>query len=64
MRIVIDPGLCTGHGRCYDVAAPLVESDDEGRGVVVADVVPTKLENHARAAERNCPERAVMLVGD
>ena len=62
MRIRIDPDLCSGHGRCYAVAADLVAPDDEGRGVVLAEVVTPELEAHARAAAANCPERAVQLT--
>ena len=59
---MIDPDLCTGHGRCYAVAPDLVDADDEGRGVVTREVVPPELEAQARKAVTNCPERAVKLL--
>ncbi|MFC4694533.1 ferredoxin [Geodermatophilus arenarius] len=30
VRISIDPSLCQGHGRCYDLAPDLFSADDEG----------------------------------
>jgi ferredoxin len=61
MRIEIDSETCTGHGRCYTLAPDLVEPDDEGRGVVIQEVVPSHLEPQAHSAAANCPERAVTL---
>jgi ferredoxin len=61
MRITIDEVACTGHGRCYVLAPDLCEPDDRGRGVVVRADVPPELEEQARAATANCPERAVSL---
>ncbi len=61
MKLLIDSEICTGHGRCYVPAPELFESDDEGRGVVLQDVVAPELEELARSAEASCPERAVRL---
>ncbi|HEY1737311.1 MAG TPA: ferredoxin [Acidimicrobiia bacterium] len=61
MRITIDADICTGHGRCYVLAPDLCEPDDRGRGVVSRADVPPALEDQARAATANCPERAVSL---
>jgi ferredoxin len=62
MRIRIDTELCTGHGRCYDVAPELFIDDDEGYGQVIGDgeVAPEDVEA-ARKAVAACPERAVIL---
>lgn len=62
MRVSIDPDRCTGHGRCYGVAPDVFDPDDEGRGVVVAAHIPSSLEDQARLAEANCPERAIRLT--
>ena len=34
MRITLDRTRCTGHGRCYVVAAAVFDADDDGYGVV------------------------------
>lgn len=61
MKIAIDAELCQGHGRCYELAPELVEDDERSRGVVTTPDVPPELEDKARAAQRACPERAVIL---
>jgi ferredoxin len=63
MRIAIDHETCTGHGRCYALSPELFESDDDGYGqVTTADgTVPEGLEEAARRAANNCPERAISL---
>jgi ferredoxin len=61
MRLRIDEDACTGHGRCYSLAPDLFDSDDFGHGVVTGDEVPAELEDQARSAVANCPERAITL---
>jgi len=63
MRVEIDVDACTGHGRCYMVAPSVFAADDSGFGVVVVGdrLGPDELAE-ARAAEANCPERAVRLT--
>ena len=61
MRLRIDEDACTGHGRCYSLAPDLFDSDDFGHGVVIGDEVPAGLEDQARSAVANCPERAITL---
>ena len=63
MRSAVDAELCTGHGRCYTVAPAVFTADDDGyctqRGTEFD--VPEALEQPARAAALNCPERAIHL---
>ncbi len=63
MKLQIDPAVCQGHGRCYDLAPDLFGDDDEGFGQVlgVGIVTPDK-EQEARLAVANCPERAIALA--
>ena len=63
MKVQIDPGLCQGHGRCYDLAPGLFSDDDEGFGRVLGDgTVPSGLEHDARLSVLSCPEHAIELV--
>ena len=63
MKVQIDPGLCQGHGRCYDLAPRLFGDDDEGYGQVLGDgTVPPEAERDARLAALNCPEHAIELA--
>ena len=62
MKLQIDPALCQGHGRCYDLAPDLFGDDDEGFGQVLGDgIVPAEKEHEARLAVANCPEHAISL---
>lgn len=62
MKVVIDFGRCTGHGRCYDVALELFTDDERGYGQVVGDGTVTDAErDQAERAVLACPERAVRL---
>jgi ferredoxin len=59
----IDPGLCQGHGRCYDLAPALFGEDEEGYGRVLGDgTVPPQMHVDACRAALNCPERAIELT--
>ena len=63
VKVQINPDLCQGHGRCYDLAPGLFGDDDEGYGQVLGDgAVPPGKEQDARLAVLNCPEHAVELV--
>jgi AcrR family transcriptional regulator/ferredoxin len=63
VKVRINPELCQGHGRCYDLAPALFGEDDEGYGQVLGDgVVPPDRQDQARLAVANCPERAIDLV--
>ena len=60
MKVQINPELCQGHGRCYDLAPGLFGADDEGYGQVLGHgIVPPEAEHDARLAAVNCPERAI-----
>jgi len=63
VKLQIDPAVCQGHGRCYDLAPDLFGDDDEGFGQVLGDgIVPPDKEQEARLAVANCPERAITLA--
>ena len=59
--MIVDRALCTGHGRCYELAPDVFDADEEGYCVIRRAEPPAELEEQARAAERNCPERAISL---
>ncbi|MGR7026800.1 ferredoxin [Geodermatophilus sp. URMC 62] len=63
MRVQIDPSLCQGHGRCYDLAPDLFGADDEGYATLLTTdgQVPPGCEDAAHLAADNCPEAAVLV---
>jgi ferredoxin len=62
MRIEVDPGKCTGHGRCYTLAPEVFDADDDGYCATRALDVPAGLEDKATLGATNCPERAITVV--
>lgn len=65
MRIRVDSGKCQGHNRCFALAAELFDLDEYGYATEANDgKVPTGLEDKARLAVDNCPERAIEIVSD
>jgi ferredoxin len=57
----VDPALCVGHGRCYEIAPAVFGDDDRGHCVVLAAEVAPEHQEAVRKAEANCPERAIAL---
>jgi ferredoxin len=66
MRVQIDPALCQGHGRCYDLAPELFGDDEDGYATLTQQTadgsVPAGREDDARLAADNCPESAIALL--
>ena len=63
MKVQINPGLCQGHGRCYDLVPDLFGADDEGYGQVIDEgIIAPAQEQEARLAAANCPEFAITLL--
>ncbi|MBM7808669.1 ferredoxin [Geodermatophilus bullaregiensis] len=65
MRVQIDPNLCQGHGRCYDLAPDLFGEDGDGYATLTdltaGGRVPPDREDDVRLAADNCPEAAVLV---
>jgi ferredoxin len=67
MRVQIDPALCQGHGRCYDLVPDLFGEDGDGYATLTGRTadgsVPAGREDDAQLAADNCPELAIALSG-
>lgn len=61
MHVSVDADRCEGHARCWGICPEVFDLDDEGHAVVTLADVPEDLEERARDAARNCPERAIEL---
>jgi ferredoxin len=63
VEAAVNEALCTGHGRCYDLGAPVFTADEDGfcteRGTTFA-VVPAH-RAAARAGAASCPQSAITL---
>ena len=65
MRIRVDGAKCQGHNRCIHVADELFDVDDYGYSHERNDgVVTAELEEKARLAVKNCPEKAISIVDE
>jgi ferredoxin len=63
MRVAVDAGICTGHGRCYALAPDVFGPDDFGHCeiLVPGGEVPAELEAQACTGRDNCPELAISI---
>ncbi len=64
MKVLIDPFLCVGHGRCYALGPEVFEEDERGHCLIVSKQVPPELVDQARLGAANCPEHAIRLEED
>lgn len=66
MKLLIDPDVCTGHGRCYSLAPDVLACDDEGYVTPRGEPIEFPAEQHAAAEEivGSCPEQAITLIDD
>lgn len=65
MRIKVDSEKCQGHNRCFAIAGELFDLDEYGYATEAGEgKVPSELEEKARLAVENCPERAIEIVSE
>jgi ferredoxin len=64
MRVRIDRSLCSGHGRCFDLAPEVFDYDEEGFSVLKLETITPGLEPAARRGAGGCPERAIAVEDD
>ena len=64
MKVRVDREVCVGHGRCYELAPEVFGEDERGHCLIESEAVAPGLEAKARAAARNCPEKAISLEED
>ncbi len=61
-QLSLDPTACDGHALCADLLPELIELDEWGYPILLADEVPAGLDAHARRAVQACPTLALRLV--
>jgi ferredoxin len=61
LSLQVDRSACAGHGLCYGAAPEIVDCDDQGYPVVVAEPVPEELRDQLGALVEMCPERALSV---
>jgi ferredoxin len=63
-HLQVDRTACAGHGLCYGTAPDVVDCDDQGDPVVLADPLPEDEVESAQRAVEMCPERALTIETD
>jgi ferredoxin len=61
VKVIIDTGMCTGHGRGYTLVPEGFAADDEGHSELVGEEVPEALRDRAVIAVQNCLERPISI---
>ena len=65
MKVRVEGSLCQGHNRCTAISSDLFDVDELGYSHELNDgVVPKELEEQARLAVDNCPERAITIADE
>jgi len=66
VKLLIDPKVCTGHGRCYNLAPDVLAYDDEGYVTPRGEPIefPTGRRDVAEEIVGSCPEQAITLIDD
>ena len=59
--VEVDDALCSGHGRCYELAPEVYGEDESGYCVVLQHRISGQEVAAARNGEANCPERAIRV---
>jgi len=64
VKIRLEQGFCSGHGRCYMLAPEVFDEDERGHCVIKHSLVPKELEGQAREGAEACPESAIVVEED
>ena len=62
MKVTVDEDRCAGHGMCLTLCPEVFEMTDDGWAVADPGELPVGLEDSAREAIENCPERAIREI--
>jgi ferredoxin len=61
LRIVVDRGLCKGHGVCMEEAPTVFEVSRAGKLTLLLEQPPPELRAKVEAAVKYCPTEALSL---
>ena len=61
IRIVVDRGLCKGHGVCMGEAPEVFEVSEDGKLTLLMEAAPDGLRDKLDAAVQYCPTGALSL---
>ncbi len=61
MKATVDPDVCQGHARCWEICPEVFVLDEEGHATLKVDEIPPEFQEKAQEAADNCPERAISI---
>ncbi len=61
MKAKVDRDACIGCELCVTICPEVFEMDEEQIAIVIANPVPSDVEDAAREAEDNCPTAAISI---
>lgn len=61
MKAKVDRDACIGCELCTTICPEVFEMDDEQIAIVIADPVPSNVEDTAKEAEDSCPTSAITI---
>ena len=61
VHLRVNPLRCDAYGHCAELLPELIELDEWGYPIVLAEPVPQELEAAARRAAGACPRLALLL---
>ncbi|MCC6958258.1 MAG: ferredoxin [Dehalococcoidia bacterium] len=59
MKVVVNPDMCEGHGKCELTAPEVFKLGPDDVSVVLVDDVPDSLKDKVDRAIRLCPRQAI-----
>jgi ferredoxin len=59
MKVTVDEDRCRGHGMCLTLCPEVFSMTDDGYATADPEEVPAGLEDAAKEAIVNCPEKAI-----
>ena len=62
MKVVVNPDMCEGHGKCELTAPEVFKLGPDDVSVVLVDDVPDSLKDKVDRAIRLCPRQAISWV--
>jgi ferredoxin len=64
IRIVVDRGLCKGHGVCMGEAPEVFDVSEDGKLTLLMEEAPDELRDKVDAAVQYCPTGALSIRRD
>lgn len=61
MKATVDRDSCIGCELCASICPEVFEIDDEQIAIVIADPIPSDVEDLAKEAEDSCPTSAISI---